>query len=77
MPTPLSLTLMRASGVSASHSVADRRPGRLGALAGVDGVGHDVQDRAVDALGIDHDAGKLAARMPAQLHAQLGRRGTA
>ena len=42
------------------------------ALAGVDGVGHDVQDGAMDALGVDHDAGQIRAGMPAQLHAQLG-----
>ena len=72
MPTPLSVTAIRAIAAPGSHSVLIDDLGVLRSLAGVDGVGDDVQDGAVDALGVDHDPGQVSAGMPAQLHAQLG-----
>ena len=72
MPTPLSLTVIRAIVARRRPtSVATTTRAPVGPLAGVDRVGDDVQDGAVDAVGVDHDLGHVVAGLPGQRHAEL------
>ena len=74
MPTPLSLTLIRTMEASWSHCVLIDDLGVLRPFAGIDGIGHDVQDGAMDSLGVDHYLGEIRAGIPDQLDAEfLGR----
>ena len=53
---------------------ADRHAARRLVLGhGVDRVGHHVQHRAVDALGIEDQFGHFRGRPPIELHLELGR----
>ena len=71
IPTPLSVTVIRAVAVSASQAVETTTRAAVAPFGGVDGVGHDVQDRAVDAVGVEEDLGQVGGGLPVERDAQL------